>query len=142
MTRDDIKKILGLLMAAYPQHKIQDLRAVVDAYYMGLSDYQLTAIEQAVKTIIRSNKYFPSVMEIREVVDQSTKYTIPRYEPMALRGEAVRMYETDDPDWLGLATKMRINGQECAAAALEDRARGITSNEGILFLLEMQKVAV
>jgi hypothetical protein len=139
MTREEVKIIVGLLMAAYPQHKIADLGAVVDAYYMGLSDYPITAIEQAVKFIIRNNKYFPSVAEIRGVVEQTTKYTIPRYDPMALRGEEVRMYETDNPDWQGLANRMRINGQECAATALERKANGLHDTTGLLMLADVLK---
>lgn len=124
MTRDETKRIIGLLIAAYPARKIDDVSALVDSYWLGLDDYDYPAVEQACKTVIRSSKFFPSISELRDGIAQSLKYQAKRYDPLALRGEAVKLYETDDPDWLGLAQRMRINGQECAAVALELRASG------------------
>ena len=138
MTRDETKRIIGLLIAAYPSRKIEDMSALVDSYWLGLDDFDYPAVEQACKTVIRSSKFFPSISELRDAVAQTQKYTAKRYAPLALRGEAVRLYETDAPDWLGLAQRMRINGQVDAAYALERRANRVYETD-IITLASMQK---
>jgi len=138
MTRDETKRIIGLLIAAYPARKIEDISALVDSYWLGLDDCDYPAVELACKSLIRSSKFFPSISELRDVIAQSQKYTAKRYSPLALRGEAVRLYETDNPDWLGLAQRMRINGQVDAAYALERRANKVYEVD-IISLVNMQK---
>lgn len=138
MTRDETKRIIGLLIAAYPARKIEDMSALVDSYWLGLDDCDYPAVELACKTVIRSSKFFPSISELRDGIAQSLKYQAKRYDPLALRGEAVKLYETDAPDWVGLANRMRINGQECAAVALERRANRVYETD-IITLVEMQK---
>ena len=138
MTRDETKRIIGLLIAAYPSRKIEDVSALVDSYWLGLDDCDYPAVELACKSLIRSSKFFPSISELRDIIAQSQKYTAKRYAPLALRGEAVRLYETDAPDWLGLAGRMRINGQECAAVALELRASGAYA-DGLSVMAEICK---
>ena len=138
MTRDETKRIIGLLIAAYPARKIEDMSTLVDSYWLGLDDFDYPAVEQACKTVIRSSKFFPSISELRDAVAQTQKYTAKRYAPLALRGEAVRLYETDAPDWLGLAQRMRINGQVDAAYALERRANRVYETD-IITLASMQK---
>lgn len=138
MTREETKRIIGLLIAAYPARKIEDVTALVDSYWLGLDDFDYPAVELACKSLIRSSKFFPSISELRDIIAQSQKYTAKRYSPLALRCEAVRLYETDAPDWLGLANRMRINGQECAAFALERRANRVYEGD-IITLANMQK---
>ena len=138
MTRDETKRIIGLLIAAYPARKIEDVSALVDSYWLGLDDCDYPAVELACKSLIRSSKFFPSISELRDIIAQSQKYQAKRYDPLALRGEAVRLYETDAPDWLGLAQRMRINGQVDAAYALERRANRVYETD-IITLASMQK---
>ncbi len=138
MTRDETKRIIGLLIAAYPARKIEDMSALVDSYWLGLDDCDYPAVELACKSLIRSSKFFPSISELRDVIAQSQKYQAKRYDHLALRGEAVRLYETDNPDWLGLAQRMRINGQVDAAYALERRANRVYETD-IITLASMQK---
>lgn len=138
MTRDETKRIIGLLIAAYPARKIEDMSALVDSYWLGLDDFDYPAVELACKSSIRSSKFFPSISELRDIIAQSQKYQAKRYDPLALRGEAVKLYETDDPDWLGLADRMRINGQVDAAYALERRANRVYETD-IITLASMQK---
>ena len=138
MTRDETKRIIGLLIAAYPARKIEDVSALVDSYWLGLDDCDYPAVELACKSLIRSSKFFPSISELRDIIAQSQKYQAKRYDPLALRGEAVRLYETDNPDWLGLADRMRINGQVDAAYALERRANRVYETD-IITLASMQK---
>ena len=138
MTRDETKRIIGLLIAAYPARKIEDMSALVDSYWLGLDDFDYPAVELACKSSIRSSKFFPSISELRDIIAQSQKYQAKRYDPLALRGEAVRLYETDNPDWLGLAQRMRINGQVDAAYALERRANRVYETD-IITIANMQK---
>ena len=138
MTRDETKRIIGLLIAAYPARKIEDMSALVDSYWLGLDDLDYPAVELACKTLIRSSKFFPSISELRDIIAQSQKYQAKRYDPLALRGEAVRLYETDAPDWQGLADRMRINGQVDAAYALERRANRVYETD-IITIANMQK---
>ena len=138
MTRDETKRIIGLLIAAYPARKIEDMSALVDSYWLGLDDCDYPAVELACKTLIKSSKFFPAIAELRDTIAQSQKYRAKRYDPLALRGEAVRLYETDAPDWLGLAGRMRINGQVDAAYALERRANRLYETD-IITIANMQK---
>ena len=138
MTRDETKRIIGLLIAAYPARKIEDMSALVDSYWLGLDDCDYPAVELACKKLIRLNKFFPAVSEIRDIIAEMGMYPAKRYAPLALRGEAVRLYETDNPDWLGLAQRMRINGQVDAAYALDRRANRVYETD-IITLASMQK---
>ena len=138
MTRDETKRIIGLLIAAYPARKIEDMSALVDSYWLGLDDLDYPAVELACKKLIRLNKFFPAVSEIRDIIAEMGMYPAKRYAPLALRGEAVRLYETDAPDWQGLADRMRINGQVDAAYALERRANRVYETD-IITIANMQK---
>lgn len=137
MTRDEIKNIVGLLMAAYPSRKIEDLKALVDAYIMGLEDYAYADVEKAVKAIIKVKKYFPTVAEIIDQIKADERDKPHKLGIMYLRQEELRQY--DQPNWHRLASEMRANGYECAAAAMERKASGLHDTTGLLLLADVLK---
>ncbi len=143
-TREDIKKVIVILQAAFPAKKIDNLTALVDAYLLGLSDIDMQHLEGALESLIREKTFFPAVAEIREYA-QRNKNATRKISPLAMREEAIKLKDRyiagqDNLDqWLGLASRMRINGQECAAAALEQEALGQHDNSGLITLVNMQK---
>lgn len=143
-TREDIKKVIAILQAVFPAKKVDNLTALVDAYLLGLADIDMQHLEGALGSLIREQTFFPAVAEIREHALRH-KNSTGKISPLAMREEAIKLKDryiagADNLDqWLGLASRMRINGQECAAAALEQEALGQHDNSGLISLVKMQK---
>lgn len=68
MTRDDAKKILMVIQAAYPNFNPPDKAVAVDTWQIMLSDYSYGQVEAAVRAFIRSDSkgYAPSVGQVIE----------------------------------------------------------------------------
>lgn len=66
MTRDETKKIIMVISAAYPNFKPQDLRMTVDTWHMMLNEYSCTQVSIAVKAYIASDTsgFAPSIGQV------------------------------------------------------------------------------
>lgn len=66
MTRDETKKIIMIMDAAYPNFKIEDAVGMVNTWHFFLNDYGYKAIESALKMYIAtsSSGFAPSVSEL------------------------------------------------------------------------------
>ena len=134
MNRDDMKRIIGMLKGAFVEFNPPDLTATIDAYYAGLLDLSTLDVQLAANECIKRNKFFPRVSELREMAEMQKKSLPLSWYPY--RRQAVEEYEKDNPDWLTIANRMRLDGYDCAASALELRASGQYS-DGMAFLCEM-----
>lgn len=70
MTRDETKKIIMVISAAYPNFKPQDLRMTVDTWHMMLNEYSCTQVSIAVKAYIASDTsgFAPSIGQVIELM--------------------------------------------------------------------------
>ena len=143
-TRDEIKWVIAILQATFPAKKIDNLTVLVDAYWLGLKDLDMQHLEGALEALIREKTFFPAVSEIREYAEKH-KNSVCRISPLALREEAIKLKYSyiagadNLGEWFALARRMRNNGQECAADALEREANGIRDNSDLITLVNMQK---
>lgn len=66
MTRDETKKIIMVISAAYPNFKPQDLRMTVDTWHMMLDEYSCAQVSIAVKAYIASDTsgFAPSIGQV------------------------------------------------------------------------------
>lgn len=64
--KDDVIKVLGVLAAAYPNFTL--LPETLRIYQEALSDIDTEILEQAAKIHLVTNKYFPTIAELREQV--------------------------------------------------------------------------
>ena len=66
MTRDEVKQIVRILVATYPNFKADNIKETIDSWYFFLEDENARDIAVAVKTLVKtSNSAFaPSVSEI------------------------------------------------------------------------------
>ena len=141
MTRDEIKRLIAILSAAFPGKKDADLANLIDAYWLGLKDLDMLHLEGALEGLLREKIYFPTVSEIREYAEKFKNATT-RINPMALRERAIMLKDryvagADNlGQWFVLAKVMRQNGQECAADELEREANGIRDNSALIELVE------
>src|SRR5262245_42263249 len=77
------RRMVAILVAAYPREALEP--ASVDVYTAALAELDsLPALEQTVRTIIRSSPRFPSISELRE-----TYLEIRRREPKPKEIEAI-----------------------------------------------------
>lgn len=77
MTRDEIKKILMIIDATYPNFKVTDASVTIDAWYMFLKDYSYEAITDALKayTSTSNSGFAPSVSQLIELAEKPKELT-------------------------------------------------------------------
>lgn len=76
MTRDEIKEMLMVIQAAYPNYKPQDKTVAVNTWYMMLKDYEKEVVEAALKIYIASDTsgFAPA---IGQLIDKINTITAP-----------------------------------------------------------------
>ncbi len=76
MTRDEIKEMLMVIQAAYPNYKPQDKTVAVNTWYMMLKDYEKEVVEAALKIYIASDTsgFAPA---IGQLIDKINTVTAP-----------------------------------------------------------------
>ena len=110
MTRDEITKLLELVSATYPNTKIKDAGAMVDAWEMVLGAYSAESVYKAARLHMETSKFFPSPAEIREkmlkaslIFEQTTVTALPTPAPV----EEEKLSEWIDAfcEWIGFGTE-------------------------------------
>ena len=76
MTREETKKIIMVMSAAYPNYKPQDLSMTVDTWHLMLEDYGYDEIALALKSYIATDTsgFAPS---IGQIIDKLSVITCP-----------------------------------------------------------------
>lgn len=76
MTRDEIKEMLMVIQAAYPNYNPQDKTVAVNTWYMMLKDYEKEVVEAALKIYIASDTsgFAPA---IGQLIDKINTVTAP-----------------------------------------------------------------
>lgn len=76
MTRDEVKEMLMVIQAAYPNYKPQDKTVAVNTWYMMLKDYEKEVVEAALKIYIASDTsgFAPA---IGQIIDKINTVTAP-----------------------------------------------------------------
>lgn len=76
MTRDEVKEMLMVIQAAYPNYKPQDKTVAVNTWYMMLKDYEKEVVEAALKIYIASDTsgFAPA---IGQLIDKINTVTAP-----------------------------------------------------------------
>ena len=76
MMRDEIKEMLMVIQAAYPNYKPQDKTVAVNTWYMMLKDYEKEVVEAALKIYIASDTsgFAPA---IGQLIDKINTVTAP-----------------------------------------------------------------
>lgn len=69
MTREEVKKILMIMDASYPNFKVEDLTSTIDAWLFALEDEDYTAITVALKTFLKTSgsAFAPSASQLIEM---------------------------------------------------------------------------
>lgn len=70
MTRDEVKKIIAAMMAAYPNYHPQDLTHTVDIWAAMLIDFEYAAVSDALKRYIISDKsgFAPAIGQLTGIL--------------------------------------------------------------------------
>lgn len=68
MNNKEAAQILAIIRSAYPNTKIDDAGAMVQAWVMGLGDYSASSVMKAARLHMATAKFFPSISEIREKI--------------------------------------------------------------------------
>lgn len=71
MAQSEIAKLVAELIAAFPNPRMVIGPATVGVYCTALDDLEPAAVRWAVRRLILTSKYFPTVAEIREQVAQA-----------------------------------------------------------------------
>lgn len=69
MTRDETKNILKLCCNYFPNFTPKDPAGMVEAWFGALNVYEFSEVEKAVGAYACANKFFPSVGDIRLILD-------------------------------------------------------------------------
>ena len=68
MNSKEAAQILAVVRTAYPNTKIEDAGAMVQAWVMGLGDYSASSVMKAARLHMATAKFFPTIAEIREKI--------------------------------------------------------------------------
>lgn len=93
MTRDDVKKILMMMSAAYPNFKPQDKTVTINTWYMMLSEYSYQQAETALRMYISSDEsgFAPSIGQlIGKMKLADTPQQLNEMEAWSLVSKAIR----------------------------------------------------
>lgn len=75
MGREDIKKVIGVMMSSYPNYKPQDMKITVDIWYEMLQEYEASDVFMALKSYIASDTsgFAPSIGQLINMICKTTK---------------------------------------------------------------------
>lgn len=75
MTREDVKKVMSLIMAAYPNFNPEDMKATVDLWWRVFENTPVEQVAAAVTAYITTNTsgFAPSIGEIRRFLLPKTE---------------------------------------------------------------------
>lgn len=93
MTRDETAKILLIINTAFPNFKVADKTATVDAWHFFLVDYEYNDIAIALKTFVATSgsAYAPSASQLIAMTHKADEYTqLNEAEAWALVNNALR----------------------------------------------------
>lgn len=93
MTRDEVKKIVRIIVSSFPNWNPKDLADTVDAWTFSLEDYSYGDIAVALKGYIQSNTsgFAPSVGQLIGMVRKADEYSyLNEMEAWAIVDNAIR----------------------------------------------------
>lgn len=93
MTRDEVKQLVRMAMAIYPNLKPDNIKETVDAWTFMLSDYPGELVGNAFKTFVRTSRsgFAPSISELIEYINKPVETMFPNeVEAWALVSDAIR----------------------------------------------------
>lgn len=104
MNSKEAAQILAVVRTAYPNTKIEDAGAMVQAWVMGLGDYSASSVMKAARLHMETAKFFPTIAEIRnnivraELIYTESDIETNRIEPskQKLLGNNTDLVVTDD----------------------------------------------
>lgn len=68
MTRQEIASLLEILVNQYPYTKIDNAKAMTDAWEMCLGDYSAESVYKAARLHMETCKFFPTIADINEKI--------------------------------------------------------------------------
>ena len=71
MSRDEITKLLELAVAAYPNTKNIDAKAMVLAWEMAFGEEPAERVYKAMRFHINTSRFFPTIADIRKVMGRA-----------------------------------------------------------------------
>ncbi len=92
MTQAQVAQLVAILMACYPNARVPD--GTVVAYENFLIELEHEPAQQAVASIVRTSKYFPTIAEVvtayeaqrpRVEAEQNQRYLGPKYTSRPMR---------------------------------------------------------
>lgn len=106
MNSKEAAQILAVVRTAYPNTKIEDAGAMVQAWVMGLGEYSASSVMKAARLHMATAKFFPTIAEIRnnivraEMVYSESDIETTKIEPskQKLLGNETSLIVIDDID--------------------------------------------
>lgn len=93
MIRKEIINLLGIATANFPNMQEKDMKPTAILWEKSLADIDYDIAEKALLKVLSTNKFFPTVSEIREATSQLTQpRTIDAIEAWGLIVQAVKKY--------------------------------------------------
>ncbi|HEX7065892.1 MAG TPA: replicative helicase loader/inhibitor [Bacillales bacterium] len=93
MTRKEVINLLGIATANFPRLQDKDMKPTAVLWEKSLSDIPYDVAEKAMIKVLSTNKFFPTVSEIREAATQLTQpRTMDAMEAWGLINKAIRKY--------------------------------------------------
>ena len=107
MSREEIMKVLQIAIAAYPNTKNIDAKAMVAAWEMAFGEEPAERVYKAVRYHIETQRFFPTIAEIRKAM--------PRAEIVYMASESPAKRLQAKGDQIALPAKRSITQSEYEA---------------------------
>jgi hypothetical protein len=93
MNRNEIVNLLGIATANFPRLQDKDMKPTAVLWEKSLSDISYDIAEKAMIKVLSTNKFFPTIAEIREAAAQLTQpRTMDAIEAWGLIVKAIRKF--------------------------------------------------
>lgn len=102
MTRDEITKLLEMLVAAYPNTKVTDAKVMTDSWELALGYFSAEAVYKAARLHIDRSKFFPTPAEIKDLIVRA-ELVFRKPEPIGISAHTKEEEEYLDSfcKWIG-----------------------------------------
>lgn len=87
MTKQEFMKIVNLIRAYYPREEFLPSEASATAWYEALSDLNVKKTENGIKNYVKSNKWPPTIADIRTYSDHASSLTDEEFKALAAAHE-------------------------------------------------------
>lgn len=114
MTREEVIKLLKIMRSTYPNTKIPDAAAMIDAWELSFGNDPANVIYKAARHHMNTCKFFPTVADIRRCINKGQLIygDVSKVHPIAIEAPKALEIDIDVGSFCDLCGLCEIRNQE------------------------------